>query len=90
MILIKTLKSEFNYWEIAKGLIDQCIYLMLKFSQSGHPEAYRPKLHALGGVFSGRFIFVAGNCNPVVYNILIVFSNALILVYNIKKEIQNY
>ena len=35
------LKQYFQYWEITKDLIDQCIDIMLNLSQSGHPGGSR-------------------------------------------------
>ena len=41
------LKQYFQYWEITKDLIDQCIDIMLNLSQSGHPGGSRSKVHAM-------------------------------------------
>ena len=43
------LKQNYNHWEITKDLIDQCIDITLKLSQSGHP----------GGSLSAADILVA-------------------------------
>ena len=77
------LKVEYQYWEVLKDLIDQCIDFMLNFSQSGHPGGSRSKVHAMvvtllsgdmrwdirdaGKTYGDRYILVAGHCNPVVY-----------------------
>ena len=91
------LKVEYQYWEVLKDLIDQCIDIMLNFSQSGHPGGSRSKVHAmiftlLSGVmrwdirdpgkrFGDRFVLVAGHTNPVVYATLAVFYEALRIKY---------
>ena len=91
------LKGEYQYWEVIKDLIDQCIDIMLNFSQSGHPGGSRSKVHAmistlLSGVmrwdirdpgkrFGDRFILVAGHTNPVVYATLAVFNEVLRIKY---------
>ena len=41
------LKQYFQYWEITKDLIDQCIDIMLNLSQSGHAGGSRSKVHAM-------------------------------------------
>ncbi|MQG38840.1 MAG: transketolase [SAR202 cluster bacterium] len=92
------LNSEYQYWEIIKDLVDQCIDFMLNFSQSGHPGGSRSKVHAiistlLSGVmrwdirdpgkrFGDRFILVAGHTNPVVYATLAVFNEAMRIKYD--------
>ena len=99
---IDALKSEYKYWEITKDFIDQCIDVMLNFSQSGHPGGSRSKVHALvftllsgamrwdirdaGKSFSDRFVLVAGHCNPVVYATLAALNESLRLRYKIKKD----
>ena len=42
-----TLKNEFKYWEITKDIIDQIIEESLNLRQSGHPGAFRFKVHAM-------------------------------------------
>ena len=87
------LKEYFQYWEITKDLIDQCIDIMLNLSQSGHPGGSRSKVHAMvatllsgamrwdireaGKRFADRYVLVAGHCNPVVYATLAVMNEAL-------------
>ena len=87
------LKQYFQYWEITKDLIDQCIDIMLNLSQSGHPGGSRSKVHAMvatllsgamrwdireaGKRFADRYVLVAGHCNPVVYATLAVMNEAL-------------
>ena len=88
-----SLEKEFEYWEITKDIVDQCIDIMLNLRQSGHPGGSRSKVHAMivtllsgamrwdirdvGKRFSDRFILVAGHCNPVVYATLAVLNEAL-------------
>ncbi|MEC9376729.1 MAG: transketolase, partial [Candidatus Neomarinimicrobiota bacterium] len=92
------LKSNFQYWEITKDLIDQCIDIMLNLSQSGHPGGSRSKVHGMivtllsgamrwdiretGKRFADRFVLVAGHCNPVVYATLAVMNEALRIKYH--------
>ena len=87
------LKQDFQYWEITKDLIDQCIDIMLNLRQSGHPGGSRSKVHAMvatllsgamrwdireaGKRFADRYVLVAGHCNPVVYATLAVMNEAL-------------
>ena len=48
MKLYSELKKEYQYWEITKDLIDQCIDIMLNLRQSGHPGGSRSKkVHAM-------------------------------------------
>ena len=91
------LKKDFQYWEIIKDLIDQCIDIMLNLSQSGHPGGSRSKVHAMvvtllsgamrwdirepGKRFADRYVLVAGHCNPVVYATLAVLNEALRIKY---------
>ena len=93
----KQLEQYYPYWEITKDLIDQCIDIMLNFSQSGHPSGARSKVHAmiatlLSGVMpwdvrdpgkrlGDRFVLVAGHTNPVAYATLAVFNEALRIKY---------
>jgi transketolase len=90
---LNQLKGEYQYWEVVKDLIDQCIDLMLNFRQSGHPGGSRSKVHAMvttllsgamrwdirepGKRFGDRFVLVAGHTNPVVYATLAVLNEAL-------------
>ena len=96
------LKDEFQYWEITKDLIDQCIDIMLNLRQSGHPGGSRSKVHSMvvtllsgamrwdireaGKRFADRFILVAGHCNPVVYATLAVLNESLRIKYNQTKN----
>ena len=41
------LKNNYQYWEITKDLIDQCIDITLNLSQSGHPGGSRSKVHGM-------------------------------------------
>ena len=41
------LKNSYEYWEITKDLIDQCIDITLNLSQSGHPGGSRSKVHGM-------------------------------------------
>ena len=95
-------KNNFDFWEIIKDLIDQCIDIMLNLSQSGHPGGSRSKVHAMvvtllsgamkwdireaGKRFSDRFILVAGHCNPVVYATLAVLNESMRLRYEDTKN----
>ena len=92
------LKKEYQYWEITKDLIDQCIDIMLNLRQSGHPGGSRSKVHAMvvtllsgamrwdirdaGKTYGDRYILVAGHCNPVVYATLAVLNEALRIKYS--------
>ena len=38
------LKDKFEYWEITKDIIDQCIDIMLNLRQSGHPGGSRSNI----------------------------------------------
>ena len=85
--------NDFQYWEMTKDLIDQCIDIMLNLRQSGHPGGSRSKVHAMvatllsgamrwdirepGKRFADRYVLVAGHCNPVVYATLAVLNEAL-------------
>ena len=87
------LKNSYEYWEITKDLIDQCIDITLNLSQSGHPGGSRSKVHGmlitlLSGAmrwdirdptkrFADRFVLVAGHDNPMVYATLAVLNEAL-------------
>ena len=87
------LKDKFEYWEITKDIIDQCIDIMLNHRQSGHPGGSRSKVHAMvttllsgamrwdirdsGKRFADRYVLVAGHTNPVVYATLAVLNEAL-------------
>ncbi|RMF09172.1 MAG: transketolase [Candidatus Neomarinimicrobiota bacterium] len=89
----RELQPYFQYWEVTKDLIDQCIDIMLNLSQSGHPGGSRSKVHGLvttllsgamrwdirhpGKRFSDRFVLVAGHTNPLVYGALAVLNEAL-------------
>ena len=44
---VNTHKNEFQYREIIRDLIDQCIDITLNLRQSGHPGAFRFKAHAM-------------------------------------------
>ena len=44
---VNTPKNEIQYWEITRDLIDQCIDITLNLRQSGHPGAFRFKVHAM-------------------------------------------
>ena len=95
-------KINFDFWEVTKDLIDQCIDIMLNLSQSGHPGGSRSKVHAMvvtllsgamkwdireaGKRFSDRFILVAGHCNPVVYATLAVLNESMRLRYEDTKN----
>ncbi len=96
------LKKDYNYWEITKDLIDQCIDITLNLSQSGHPGGSRSKVHGmlitlLSGAmrwdirdptkrFADRFVLVAGHDNPVVYATLAILNEALRLKYDQTKD----
>ena len=41
------LKNDYQFWEITKDLIDQCIDVTLNLSQSGHPGGSRSKVHGM-------------------------------------------
>ena len=85
--------NDFQYWEMTKDLIDQCIDIMLNLRQSGHPGGSRSKVHAMvatllsgamrwdirepGKRFADRYVLVAGHCNPVVYATLAVLNESL-------------
>ena len=87
------LKNDYQFWEITKDLIDQCIDISLNLSQSGHPGGSRSKVHGmlitlLSGAmrwdirdptkrFSDRFVLVAGHDNPMVYATLAVLNESL-------------
>jgi len=87
------LKNDYQFWEITKDLIDQCIDITLNLSQSGHPGGSRSKVHGmlitlLSGAmrwdirdptkrFSDRFVLVAGHDNPMVYATLAVLNESL-------------
>jgi transketolase len=87
------LKNSYEYWEITKDLIDQCIDITLNLSQSGHPGGSRSKVHGmlitlLSGAmrwdirdptkrFADRFVLVAGHDNPMVYATLAVLNESL-------------
>ena len=87
------LKKDYQFWEITKDLIDQCIDVTLNLSQSGHPGGSRSKVHGmlitlLSGAmrwdirdptkrFSDRFVLVAGHDNPMVYATLAVLNESL-------------
>ena len=102
MYPINKQKNNFDFWEIIKDLIDQCIDIMLNLSQSGHPGGSRSKVHAMvvtllsgamkwdireaGKRFSDRFILVAGHCNPVVYATLAVLNESMRLRYEDTKN----
>ena len=102
MYPINKQKNNFDFWEITKDLIDQCIDIMLNLSQSGHPGGSRSKVHAMvvtllsgamkwdireaGKRFSDRFILVAGHCNPVVYATLAVLNESMRLRYEDTKN----
>ena len=91
------LKNNYEYWEIIKDLIDQCIDITLNLSQSGHPGGSRSKVHGmlitlLSGAmrwdirdptkrFADRFVLVAGHDNPMVYATLAVLNEALRIKY---------
>ncbi len=91
------LKNNYQYWEITKDLIDQCIDITLNLSQSGHPGGSRSKVHGmlitlLSGAmrwdirdptkrFADRFVLVAGHDNPMVYATLAVLNEAIRLKY---------
>ena len=91
------LKNNYEYWEITKDLIDQCIDITLNLSQSGHPGGSRSKVHGmlitlLSGAmrwdirdptkrFADRFVLVAGHDNPMVYATLAILNEALRLKY---------
>ena len=91
------LKNSYEYWEITKDLIDQCIDITLNLSQSGHPGGSRSKVHGmlitlLSGAmrwdirdptkrFADRFVLVAGHDNPMVYATLAVLNEALRIKY---------
>ena len=91
------LKNNYEYWEIIKDLIDQCIDITLNLSQSGHPGGSRSKVHGmlitlLSGAmrwdirdptkrFADRFVLVAGHDNPMVYATLAILNEALRLKY---------
>ena len=93
MKLPSDLKNDYEFWEITKDLIDQCIDITLNLSQSGHPGGSRSKVHGmlitlLSGAmrwdirdptkrFSDRFVLVAGHDNPMVYATLAVLNEAL-------------
>ena len=44
---VNTPKNEIQYREITRDLIDQCIDITLNLRQSGHPGAFRFKVHAM-------------------------------------------
>ena len=87
------LKKDYQFWEVTKDLIDQCIDITLNLSQSGHPGGSRSKVHGmiitlLSGAmrwdirdpskrFSDRFVLVAGHDNPMVYATLAVLNESL-------------
>ena len=91
------LKNSYEYWEITKDLIDQCIDITLNLSQSGHPGGSRSKVHGmlitlLSGAmrwdirdptkrFADRFVLVAGHDNPMVYATLAVLNESLRIKY---------
>jgi len=91
------LKKNYEYWEITKDLIDQCIDITLNLSQSGHPGGSRSKVHGmlitlLSGAmrwdirdptkrFADRFVLVAGHDNPMVYATLAILNETLRLKY---------
>ena len=87
------LRPHFQHWEKIGDLVDQCIDLMLNLRQSGHPGGSRSKVPMMVAAtlgagmrwdirhpehpFGDRYILVAGHCNPVVYAMLAVYSEAL-------------
>ncbi|PBO81275.1 MAG: transketolase [Methanobacteriota archaeon] len=91
------LKQNFQYWEVTKDLIDQCIDISLNLSQSGHPGGSRSKVQGmlitlLSGAmrwdirdpskrFADRFVLVAGHDNPLVYSTLAILNESLRIKY---------
>ena len=87
------LKQKYQYWEVTKDLIDQCIDISLNLSQSGHPGGSRSKVQGLlitllsGAMrwdirdptkrFADRFVLVAGHDNPLVYATLAILNESL-------------
>ncbi len=91
------LKQNYQYWEVAKDLIDQCIDISLNLSQSGHPGGSRSKVQGmlitlLSGAmrwdirdpskrFADRFVLVAGHDNPIVFSTLAILNESLRIKY---------
>ncbi len=91
------LKQNYQYWEVTKDLIDQCIDISLNLSQSGHPGGSRSKVQGmlitlLSGAmrwdirdpskrFADRFVLVAGHDNPMVYATLAILNESLRIKY---------
>ena len=91
------LKQNYQYWEVTKDLIDQCIDISLNLSQSGHPGGSRSKVQGmlitlLSGAmrwdlrdpskrFADRFVLVAGHDNPMVYSTLAILNESLRIKY---------
>jgi len=91
------LKQNYQYWEVTKDLIDQCIDISLNLSQSGHPGGSRSKVQGmlitlLSGAmrwdlrdpskrFADRFVLVAGHDNPLVYSTLAILNESLRIKY---------
>ena len=91
------LKQNYQYWEVTKDLIDQCIDISLNLSQSGHPGGARSKVQGmlitlLSGAmrwdirdpskrFADRFVLVAGHDNPMVYSTLAILNESLRIKY---------
>jgi transketolase len=85
--------KDFEHYELAKELIDECIDLSLNYRQSGHPGGSRSKVHMLvslllsGGMrwdlrrpwlrFADRFVLAAGHTTPLVYATLAVLNESL-------------
>ncbi len=91
------LKQNYQYWEVTKDLIDQCIDISLNLSQSGHPGGSRSKVQGmlitlLSGAmrwdirdpskrFADRLVLVAGHDNPLVYSTLAILNESLRIKY---------
>ncbi|MCH7574016.1 MAG: transketolase [Candidatus Marinimicrobia bacterium] len=91
------LKSEYAHYETVRDLIDQCIDIMLNYSQSGHPggsrsKAYMMVINTLSGAmrwdirdpgksFADRLVLVAGHTVPLIYGMLAVYNEALRIKY---------
>ena len=93
ILSLSDFKKEFHYWDAIASMVDQSIDIALNLSQSGHPGGSRSKMPIListllsgvmrldirnpGKTFGDRFVLVAGHTNPVVYETLAVFNEAL-------------
>lgn len=87
------LKTDFQYWEKTKDLVDQLIDIILNYRQSGHPGGSRSKAHILLSLMlsgmmrwdirypekrlADRFVLAAGHTIPLVYCTLAVLNEAM-------------